>query len=146
MTGADTAVVIPSAAQAQQLSHQSDQSQNQNQNQREIRSHTVQDRRGGHRRCNPERWGSEPPNQGQNANQQVFVKTLTGKTVALDVDLAAFPSDVKVRLWNRTGIPPDQQRLVFTSKQLEDGRTLWDYGIRKESTLYLTANLCGGSG
>ena len=74
---------------------------------------------------------------------QIFVKTLTGDTLTIEVDGDTTIEQTKMKIQDQNGVPPDLMRLIFAGKQLEDDRTLSSYNIQKEDTMHLVLQMRG---
>jgi ubiquitin len=82
--------------------------------------------------------------KGNGPSPQIFVTALCGKTITIDIDSSDTIGSVKDKIQDKEGVPPDQQRLLFRDKELENDRTLASYGIHKDCSLKLRLRLRGG--
>ena len=93
------------------------------------------------------RAGQDSPidNSPVSTTMQIFVKNLNGNTFCLNVKHSDSIADVKAMISEMHGIPVDDQVLVYGGSLLENGRSLFEYNIQKQSTLHLSLRLRGGS-
>ena len=82
-------------------------------------------------------------NNNGNGSFKIFIKTLTGKNIELEVNSSDRIEDIKKKIQEKEGIPPDQQRFIYSGKQIEDQNTIQDYGIQPNSTLHIVLRLRG---
>jgi len=88
--------------------------------------------------------GKKGGKKGNGPSPQIFVTALCGKTITIDIDSSDTIGSVKGKIQDKEGAPPDQQRLLFRDKELENDHTLASYGIRKDCSLKLRLRLRGG--
>jgi ubiquitin C len=88
--------------------------------------------------------GENEASASASGTKQIFIKTLQGKTLTLDVNDNDTIASIKDKIAEKEGIPQEQQRLVFNGKQLEDKNTIAEYGIENDASIHLVLRLRGG--
>ena len=131
---------ISAQQREQQRAQQQQQEQEQQRQQREERQHRQHKQHKRHRKHKKHRKHGKQK-QARKQGMIIFIKTLTGKTISLNVDRNESIASVKQKFQNKEGIPPERQRLIFAGKQLEDHRVLSDYNIQANSTLHMILKL-----